>query len=223
MGRKVSSVAPQRKGRQSASEKLGLLTTLLSQISSKFSPSTRKITPIQNPIQTNTKPNKGVIRKLEVPPYLLLPPQLQMQCPDPAASTPPPRAEDDGWAAAAATRLPTAGTRWTWKHRVWPRAGTEPSWRWRRPPPRCSMSPSARPSAISSTSTPNPSCLTSMPWSSCRPSCGARASRRPPRPPDDAPGFYEACPGAGDPQGKRLGRGGRGTCGTFQRGTVIVA
>lgn len=46
-----------------------------------------------------------------------------------------------------------------------------------------------------------------MPWSSCRPSCGARASRRPPRPPDDAPGFYEACPGAGDPQGKRLGRG----------------
>lgn len=157
-------MAPQRKGRQSASEKLGLLTTLLSQISSKFSPSTRKITPIQNPIQTNTKPNKGVIRKLEVPPYLLLPPQLQMQCRDPAASTPPPRAEDDGWAAAAATRLPTAGTRWTWKHRVWPRAGTEPSWRWRRPPPRCSMSPSARPSAISSTSTPNPSCLTSMPW-----------------------------------------------------------
>ena len=96
MGRKVSSVAPQSKGRQSASEKLGLLTTLLSQISSKFSPSTRKITPIQNPIQTNTKPNKGVIRKLEVPPYLLLLPQLQMQCRDPAASTPPPRAEDDG-------------------------------------------------------------------------------------------------------------------------------
>uniref|UniRef100_A0A8C6FG66 Uncharacterized protein n=1 Tax=Moschus moschiferus TaxID=68415 RepID=A0A8C6FG66_MOSMO len=48
-----------------------------------------------------------------------------------------------------------------------------------------------------------------------------RGPSQPQTPPNDAPGFCEACTVAGDPQGKRLGR--RGTSGTVQRGTVIVA
>ena len=34
-----------------------------------------------------------------------------------------------------------------------------------------------------------------------------RGPSQPQTPPNDAPGFYETCTGAGDPQGKRLGRG----------------
>ncbi|XP_057343869.1 uncharacterized protein LOC118927260 [Manis pentadactyla] len=52
----------------------------------------------------------------------------------------------------------------------------------RRRPPRPSVSTSARPSAGSSTSAPNPSCPTSTPPSSCRLSCAARPSRHLPQP-----------------------------------------
>lgn len=83
-------------------------------------------------------------------------------------------------AAAAATRRPTVGTRRTWKLPGQARAAA-PAAPWRRRRPRPNVSTSARPSAGSSTSTPSPSCPTSTPPSSCRPSCGARPSRRHPQ------------------------------------------
>lgn len=86
-------------------------------------------------------------------------------------------------AAAAATRRRTAGTRQTWKplgrgRAAPPAAPAAPWWRLR---PRPSVNISVRPSAGNSTSTPNPSCPTSTPLSSCRPSCGARPSRHHPQ------------------------------------------
>lgn len=79
-------------------------------------------------------------------------------------------------AAAAATLLPTAGTRRIWRPPGRGLAAPAPWRRWLRP----SVRTSARPSAGNSTSTPSPSSPTSTPQNSCRPSCGARPSRRHP-------------------------------------------